>query len=211
MPTWSSIGAIGDIHAEDTRLEIVLQFFADQQVEKVLAVGDLVDGPGDPLRVCSLLEQHSVEVVAGNHDRWLLENPARSTLETQAQQDRMRAFLEPLPPTRRYETPAGPLLLCHGMGDNDMNGVTVDDYGYGLENNDELQELLRTKEYRYVICGHTHRRMVRDFGGLTVINAGTLLGPHDPCIALCNFSEASVRFYSITPGGDIVESTRHEL
>jgi hypothetical protein len=53
--------------------------------------------------------------------------------------------------------------------------------------------------------------MVRDFGGVTVINAGTLLGDEDPCFVLADFSEPSVTFYSIGPGGAIVESAKHEL
>jgi predicted phosphodiesterase len=97
------------------------------------------------------------------------------------------------------------------MGDNDMNGVKEDDYGYGLENNDELQALLRSQEYRFVICGHTHRRMVRDFGGVTVINVGTLLGSDDPCFAWIDFGAGQVLFYAITSEGDIREAARHAL
>ncbi len=211
MKTLSSVGAIGDIHAEDLRLEAALHFFAGVGVDAVLAVGDIVDGPGDTLRSCSLLQQHQVDVVAGNHDRWLLEKPERAELVSEEERAQLRRFLEPLPPTRSYDTAAGRLLLCHGMGDNDMNGVTAEDYGYGLENNDELQELLRLREYRYVICGHTHRRMVRDFGGLTVVNVGTLLRAHDPCFALFAFDERKVSFYSISAEGNIREASQHPL
>lgn len=211
MKSLGRVGAIGDIHAEDSRLEAALHFLAKEGVDAVLAVGDIVDGPGDTLRSCQLLSEHQVEVVAGNHDRWLLEKPERAELDSEAARAELRLFLEPLPPTRSYDTAAGPLLLCHGMGDNDMNGVTADDYGYGLENNDELQELLRAGEYRYVICGHTHRRMVRDFGGLTVINVGTLLGADDACFALISFDERKVTFYSISSTGEIGESSQHRI
>ncbi len=115
-----TVGAIGDIHAEDVRLAAVLDYFADVGVDKVLAVGDIVDGPGDPLLCCRLLQQHHVDVVMGNHDRWLVRDGVRVEAES-GTTDPLRDFLKALPPTREYETAGGSLLLCHGLGENDMN------------------------------------------------------------------------------------------
>lgn len=206
-----SIGIIGDIHAEDLRLERALDFLAAKNVDVVLAVGDIVDGPGDVLRCCKLLQDAKVETVAGNHDRWRLERPEGATLRSEEERRQLQEFLQKLPPTRSYDSEKGRVLLCHGMGENDMNGVTEDDYGYGLENNDELQALLRSQEYRFVLCGHTHRRMVRDFGGVTVINAGTLFREHEPCFTWVNFGESAVVFYEICDAGVITEASRHPL
>ena len=52
-----------------------------------------------------------------------------------------RAFLEELPTSRVLETLHGRLLLCHGLGDEDMVSVGEDDFGYALHANDELQTL----------------------------------------------------------------------
>lgn len=207
----NSVGAIGDIHAEDLQLERALEFLATKGVDGLLAVGDVVDGPGDVLRCCQLLHDAGVETVAGNHDRWRLESAARATLGSEKERRQLQAFLEKLPTTRSYDSQNGRVLLCHGMGENDMNGVTQDDYGYGLENNDELQALLRDQEYRFVICGHTHRRMVREFGGLTVINVGTLFRENDACFAWIHFSDRCVVFYDIDEAGQISEGSRHRL
>ena len=86
-----------------------------------------------------------------------------------------RRFLAGLPATRRIETVAGPLLLCHGMGTDDMSLLRADDQGYAVESNTELQELIRGGEFRLVANGHAHERMVRSFGRLTVVNGGALL------------------------------------
>jgi len=164
----ATFGVIGDIHAEDIRLHSALQFLIAQSVDRLVAVGDIVDGPGDELRCCKLLQTHNVDAVLGNHDRWRLEGRRMSHHSGTTTDPAVEQFLQTLPATRSYDTPSGKLLLCHGLADNDMNGLTADDFGYALETNDELQELLQTRTYRFVINGHTHRRMVRDFGGLGV-------------------------------------------
>jgi predicted phosphodiesterase len=61
-----------------------------------------------------------------------------------------------------------------------MNNITVDDYGYSLEANDELQALLR-RGSRLVIKGHRHRPAIWRVGNLTLVDAGTLLTPDAPC------------------------------
>lgn len=207
MSVLRTVGAIGDIYEEDVRLAAALAFLGNADVDRILAVGDIVDGPGDALRCCRLLAEHEVEVVMGNHDRWWL----RDAESVSGAPDPLRDYLQTLPATREYETAAGSLLLCHGLGENDMNKLTPDDYGYALATNDELQELLATQRYRFVINGHSHRRMVKDFGGVTVINVGTLFREHEPFFALVDFRVDEVVFYSVGGAGEITESARSSL
>ena len=77
---WSMLrraGLIGDIHCELGSLQRVIQHFRTWEVDSVLAVGDIADGPGDLTGTCALLEQSQVLAVAGNHDRWLLAGEMR--------------------------------------------------------------------------------------------------------------------------------------
>lgn len=196
------IGAIGDIHAEDEILERALAHLEARAVDKILGVGDVADGPGDLGRCCRLLEQHGVEVVRGNHDRWALTDALRSLPGAKAAlEPDERRYLESLPVTRSYETPSGALLLCHGLDGDDMAGVRPDDFGYGLDNNDALWALVHAGEYRHVVNGHTHHRMVRRFDELTVINAGTLFREHDPCFAEIDFDAGLVVFFDALDQG----------
>lgn len=197
MRSVSLVAAIGDIHEEDVLLQHVLEFLVPIAPDVIVAVGDIVDGPGDGgARCCELLADRGVEVVRGNHDRWLLEEAATWS-EDARNASIVVDFLEALPAIREYQTELGKILLCHGLGPHDMNRLLPDDYGYALESNDELQKLLRSKEYRYVVNGHTHHRMVRDFGGVTVINTGTLRRDHDSCFAILDFGARIVTFYDI--------------
>lgn len=207
---FEEIGLIGDVHAEADYLEIALHFFQMAQVEKILCVGDIVDGLGNVDHCCKLLEQAEVVTVRGNHDRWFVEGVMRdSSKATQWSDisDTSHTFMRSLPSTKVIETINGRLLLCHGLGENDMQRLTPDDYGYALEVIDELHSLIDKQEYKFVVNGHTHRRMVRKFENLTIINAGTLSAKHEPCIAIANFRTGFVQFYdfqknSLVSSGD---------
>ena len=194
----SRIGIIGDVHACDARLEAALHFLRDRNVEKILCVGDIADGWGDGQRCCELLQSFDVAVVRGNHDRWLLNGEMRDLDDSVALASLSQnavSFLRALPKTRAFSTTRGPLLLCHGVGENDMNKLTPDDYGYALECNDDLQKLIAAGTFAFAVGGHTHARMVRRFGNLTFINAGALPDWSGPCFALADFSVGAVEFY----------------
>lgn len=194
----SRIGILGDVHACDARLEAALHFLRALNVERILCVGDIVDGLGDGERCCELLQQFDVATVRGNHDRWLLNGEMRDLEGSVALASlgaNAVAFLRALPLTLAFETTCGPLLLCHGVGENDMNKLTPDDYGYALECNDELQALMWAGTFRFIVGGHTHQRMVKRFGPLTWINAGALPDWSGPCFALADFARGTVEFY----------------
>ncbi len=193
----SRLGVIGDVHCEAETLERVLDALESMNVERVLCVGDLVDGLGDVDATLGLLEARGVECVAGNHERWFLSGEQRSlenaTLEIS---DASRAFIEALPRTRRYSTQAGEALLCHGVGDDDEAWLLPDTRGYALQDMPTLRELMLDDEIQFMIGGHTHHRMVRVFPGLTVINAGTIHRKDEQSFVVLDFAAMQVAAYS---------------
>jgi len=179
-----------------------------------MAVGDIADGPGSVDRCCQLLQQYGAATVTGNHERWFLGGEARDLPDATPFDEvssQARAFLAALPKTRDYETVAGSLLLCHGLGENDMSGVWPGDYGYALESNLALLRLVKENQYRFVVNGHTHQRMVRRFDQLTIINAGTLFHEHQPCFLTVEFEARLVQYYELKPGGQVEENGRVKL
>ena len=196
----SRLGLLGDIHAEDERLEAAMSLFARERADAVLSVGDIVDGPGDVDRCCDLLQEHLALVVRGNHDRWILENALRNLPAAHALDDvteRTRAFLTSLPATRAVDTSAGRLLLCHGVGDDDMQRLRPDDDGYALSANYALEELVASGAWSFVVGGHTHVPMVRRFGELVFVNPGTLSRRDLPECAILDLPGARVLFYDL--------------
>ncbi len=207
-------GLIGDVHCEEAALAAALSFFEQEGTDALLCVGDIVDGDGDPNRCVELLRKRSVLTVAGNHDRWILSNSMRELPGAQplsALDDDTVEWLEALPRTRVLETEAGPALLCHGLGEDDMSGVKPDDEGYALESNFALEKLLQQPRQRWIINGHTHQRMVRTLGEISIINAGTLHRSYEPCFAFVDFSDRHVRFFDVKDPGRIRQIERLPL
>ncbi len=204
------VGVVGDVHAEDEQLAGALEFFAEQGVERVLCVGDIADGRGDLSRCCELLA--STDAVRGNHERWALGETMRTLPDASPPlSEAQRLYLGNLPVERYYDTPRGALLLCHGLGADDMAKVEPADGDYALRSNSALQQLLSEGKCRFVINGHSHRRMVRTIGGVTIINAGTLFQDHEPCLALVDFAQGLVRFHAVSKGAVQQAFEEHQL
>ena len=209
----SRIGLIGDVHGEAARLVAALHFLRAARVERILCVGDIADGTRDDAadgaananRCCDLLRQFEVETVRGNHDRWLLNGELRDlpgAVDAADLSADSRQLLRDLPRTGEFETVRGPLLLCHGVGENDMNTLRPSDEGYALECNVELQALMRARHFRFVVGGHSHQRMAKRFGELMFVNPGALIEEHDLSFALADFERGAVEFYGFA--GDAI-------
>ena len=208
------IGAIGDVHGEDRLLEKTIAFLKDRDVDMILCVGDIVDGEGNWEHCCHLLQQEGIQTVQGNHDRWLFEGWLRGSPDATQLDDishESATFLQSLPNTYEFSTPDGAALLCHGLGDNVMAKVSTDDYGYAIETNMELQQLIDGRKYRYIINGHTHETMVRSFGRLTIINAGSLKADLFPGFLLVDFFRGIVECYIFDKLTWIQKSIRVQL
>ena len=198
------LGLVGDVHAEDEALKLVIEDLERRQVDAILCVGDLADGAGDINRTCALLEDHGVITVAGNHDRWLLSDELRDqpcATPARGLKPRSRAFLDRLPTTLRLETARGSLLLCHGVGDDDMSAVKPDHLRHDLERNDALKRVLAGPQTDFMVNGHTHRAMVRRVRHLTIVNAGTLHRNDERRAAILDFAVLNVTFFDVLPTG----------
>jgi predicted phosphodiesterase len=193
----SRLGVIGDVHCESDTLGRVLDALEMMNVEAVLCVGDLVDGPGDADATLAMLQARQVLCVAGNHERWFLDGEQRSLENaTGAINETSRAFLDALPKVRGYTTPNGNALLCHGVGEDDEAWLLSDTRGYALQDIPTLRELMLDQEVQFMLCGHTHERMIRVFPGLTVINAGTIHRKDEQTFMVLDFAATRVSFYS---------------
>jgi predicted phosphodiesterase len=188
---------IGDVHTEHERLARVLEHAAASG-QRSLCVGDVVDGPGDPLRCIELLEQHGVDTVRGNHERWVAEGRPMEAFDYPRA---ALAWLAALPVERSYDTPMGRLLLGHGLGADDMAQLRPGDTGYALESNLALHRLLAERRCEIFVGGHTHRRMVRRFDHLLVLNPGTLFRDHDPACMEVDLEARTARVHAVSPDG----------
>ena len=195
-----TLGVVGDVHAEHQRLEVALNLFARQRVDAVICTGDLADGPGNVDTCCDLLREAQVTTVAGNHDRWLLDDRVREIEDAHHRSDlkeSSEAFLSALGKTVSLTTCAGELLLCHGVGDNDLRKVWPGTERMPIERSHELDSIILSNRHRYVINGHLHYRVVVDFDALTLNNAGTLCERHRPGVSIIDFAQHTVTAFEL--------------
>ncbi|MAT42979.1 MAG: hypothetical protein CL609_11595 [Anaerolineaceae bacterium] len=195
---YSKIGLIGDVHAEDILLSSALSFLIKQSVDLIVCTGDIVNGIGNVNDCCKLLKEHQVLTVRGNHDRWYLTGQNMEIAKVTKKSELSNSsdqFIRELPEIIEFQSLSGKILLCHGIGKYDMKKINEDDYGYALESNYELQEVVHSHTYQFMINGHSHRRMIRKFNDLIVINAGTLLQAHEPTISILDINLEKIQFF----------------
>lgn len=213
LPLLRRIGAFSDVHGDAVALKIALEWFQNQALDAILCCGDLMDGPGDANRCCDLLRLAPIPTVRGNHDLWFLRGWLRDLPDAWLAEELSpvnRRWLENLPSTLRYQTVRGALLLCHGLGENEMACVRSGDYGYALEANLELQNLISGREFSLILNGHTHQTMARSFGELTILNPGALSRAHGGWCAVFDL-EAGLAHWMQTSDGEICSKQAHRF
>ena len=195
------MGVIGDIHGESEALKAALAYLKMENLDVIVCSGDVLGEEGDMDECCHLLKHHQVHTVSGNHDRWFDNNRYSSATGAQEVEINLKSieFISGLPKTIVFNTIVGKLLLCHGFGENDMAGLTPNSQGLGIISNKKLRKLIYSKRYQFMVNGHTHLRMVRPFGGMVIINGGTLKKKYQPGFAVIDFVNKCVNLYDIEP------------
>lgn len=188
------IGVIGDVHAEDERLEVAIATLRRAGAERLVCVGDVADGMGDLDRTIALLDEAGVKTISGNHERWFLGDTMRDLRNVQHRDEHpeVARALTFYPPLLELVTTQGPMLVCHAVGLDDM---TVLDDRTPIEMARWMPEFVAIEaagRFRFVVAGHTHRFFVRRFPGFVWINAGTLKRDDDPCFVLVDLERGEV-------------------
>jgi predicted phosphodiesterase len=194
----SRLGIIGDVHAEHERLALAIDHLSKLSADAMVCTGDIVDGIGCPNESVQLLVDANVHTVRGNHDRWLLEDKARHVPYAHAMSDLSEdttTYLRNLPTFIELDTIAGRLMLCHGIGEDDLRKVWPGTERMPPERSKKLDSIISAGEFQYVINGHMHFRTIIHFDDLILINAGTLKGEHWPGFSLIDFENHEVLAY----------------
>ncbi len=175
------IAVLADIHGNMPALRAVLEDVDRQEPDEVLVAGDLVGRGPEGSRVVATIAERGWRCLRGNHEDYLLafvhrEVPAEWWHEGEWAASRWMAaelepsavrFIEELPFELRPES-AGGLLLVHGSPRSNNDGL-------GPWTSDEkLVRHLEAIDEDLLVCGHTHRPMIRSVRNGRVVNPGAV-------------------------------------
>ena len=193
------LAVIGDLHGEHDRLGRALEWLHGQRLDAIVCTGDVADGRGCINICCDLLMAAGVATVAGNHDRWLLEDRVRHLPDAHSRAELSSSsgeFLAGLPRQRKLTTAFGSALLCHGVGENDLAKVWPGTRRSAVRKNADLDDLVDAGEVRLLINGHMHFRVLIDFSNMLLLNAGTLKGERGG-LSIVDFAGGGISAFEI--------------
>ena len=200
---------IGDVHAEDERLQTALAYVKKAGVEHILCVGDVADGHGDLDQTMRLLSLANVLVVRGNHERWFLADELR-TLRVVQFQDEHREAAETMRfwlPCIEVSTVKGPLLLCHAERLDDGSVIKPHHTDTEVRAIEAWQQIALSGRYRFMAAGHTHDVMVRALDGITILNPGTLKRDDSPGFAIVDLEAMTMALFDLEDPNEALPST----
>src|SRR5919201_905784 len=168
------VGIFSDIHGNGVGLDAVLAALDDARVDRLVCLGDLVEGGPQPEHCLRRGGELDCRVVDGNCDHWLVEYyrepdiSERSDIGAWARGrlgDTGLAALAAFPDTYELELGDGGRLLCaHGTPTSRVDRVE------STATDRELAELLG--DATVLAAGHTHEQWQRRVGDRLVLNPG---------------------------------------
>lgn len=175
------IGILGDIHGNHLALAAVLSSAREKEIQKLLITGDIVGYYFWPREVLELLNDWDFEMVRGNHEDMLRQSLSDGNFLKQVDvrygQGIRRAievlntsqldWLTSLPHPMKIEIDGCRILLCHGSP-WDLNQYVYPDAP------ESMMEKFTAVTEDWIILGHTHYPMTRQFKGKTIINPGSV-------------------------------------
>jgi len=179
------VALIGDVHANLTALEAVLEDAHQRGVEAIWNVGDFVGYGAFPDEVVKCLQQAEALSIIGNYDINVLkakkkkkkskssEKWAALRREYESLSKPNREYLRSLPEEVRMENAGKRILLTHGSPTSIKEGIGPDTSA------ERLYELAELAEADIIISGHTHQPSKQKIGSVWFINPGSVGRPGD--------------------------------
>ena len=181
------VAVLSDIHGNCIALESVLADLVHNPVEKLVCLGDAVQGGPQPAEVVSRLRQLGCPVVMGNADAWLLSGVDTGNEITSEERklelddvrdwslahlsDEDKGFIGSFYPTVEVELEAGRSLLCFHGSPTSFDDILLPDTPQ-----EQFFKLLGVYDAEALAGGHTHVQYVRRIGndGRIFFNPGSI-------------------------------------
>lgn len=179
------IAIMADVHANLAALRATLADAAAQGATRIVVAGDLVGFGPQPNATVDLLRERGATLVRGNHEQDYVGQYGQATIRERWQTDRRFAslcwYLDRLGDDRSTLLTALPTehwlddatLVTHGSPRHIRDGIKAE------TPDDVLRTMFAASAATVAFVGHTHRQLIRVFGGRMVVNVGSVGTPLD--------------------------------
>ncbi|HVE75983.1 MAG TPA: metallophosphoesterase family protein [Actinomycetota bacterium] len=172
------IAVFGDMHGNAVALAAVVEDFKRQEIERLVCVGDAVQGGTQPRQVVEMLRELDCPVVMGNSDSWIATDEANEPVAEPTRQvgDWTRKqlgedgldFIRGFPLTVEIQLGGGRRLLAFHGCPSSFDAVLLPEL-----TDEEFREVLGDPPAPYLAGGHTHIQYTREVGGSIFLNPGS--------------------------------------
>jgi putative phosphoesterase len=174
------IAIMSDVHGNCVAFDAALADLRQRPADRVVCLGDMVQGGPQPTEVLARLRQLACPVVLGNADAWVLGGetaegePAehmRAIREWSLAQLSAgdRTFVEAFQPTVELPLEGDQTLLCFHGSPHSYDDVILPDTP-----EEEFRRLLAPFAPAVLAGGHTHTQMIRRLGDTLFFNPGSV-------------------------------------
>lgn len=202
------LALVSDIHGNDTALAVVVAELERLGLERVVCLGDAVQGGNEPRQVLDRLATLGWPVILGNADDFVLEVPAESPEPiTAAQLEKREWTLGQLEPRHleqmRSFAPTLDVELDGGLTLRAFHGSphSYDDVVLPETSDAQAEHVLGGSGVDVLAGGHTHLQWTRYVDGALYVNPGSVGLAYD------RFADepqpVPVAEYAIVTGGSV--------
>ena len=197
------VAMLADVHANLPALKAVLADIDARGADAVWNVGDFVGYGAHPDEVVALLARRADVSIMGNYDRKVLSYPDKKDKWLSSKNpeklyafryawehlsEDSRRYLGSLPAEARLTAEGRSVLLVHGSPESEDEPLTDDTA------ESRLAKLAAGCDADVVVCGHSHRTMCREVGGVVFVGVGSVGraegGDRRACYATMEIDEA---------------------
>ena len=206
----ASIAIVTDVHANLPAFEAALDRIEELGIERIYCGGDLVGYGPHPNEVCARIAERAIPTIYGNYDYAIardLEDCGCAYIDAHGREvgqlsvdwtlanteQSAKDFMRELPFDLRFEVGDVPVHLVHGSP-RKVNEYLFEDKPARL-----YERLAAAESDGTLVFGHTHKPWVREYGGVTFVNCGSVGKPKD--------GDPRGAFAVLTASGDGVDVT----
>lgn len=149
-----------DVHANLEAFDAVLSAIAEEQVDRIIFLGDIVGYGAQPNEVVDRLKQlNSDAMIRGNHDKVIASIEDGKGFQNLAYTSAMWSRLQIRPDTEAYLRcmPQGPVTLEQGI---QISHGSPHDEDFYILNHWDARPILQQSESWIIFFGHTHLPMI---------------------------------------------------